>query len=398
MKILVLNAGSSSIKYSLFAMADHSTLLSGIIERIGEPLAVHRYRLMGQAESQDEQSLSNHQQALSLLLETLTHSGLVKNGDLSCIGHRVVHGGELFQEPVRIDEQVIKQIAGMVPLAPLHNPANLAGIQATMALLGNTPQVAVFDTAFHQTLPDYAYRYALPDNLYQDLGVRRYGFHGTSHRYVAKQAAEYLGKPLQQLNLISLHLGNGASVAAIENGHSIDTSMGMTPLEGLMMGTRCGDIDPALHFYLSRSLNLPLDAIETLLNKHSGCKGICGENDMRSIHRMADAGDTAARLALQMYAYRIKKYIGAYFAVLGRVDALVFTGGIGENDHGLREQACSNLGGLGIVIDVDKNQQPVRPCGAIHTKDSKVNVLVINTQEELEIAIQARGCLSNVTH
>ena len=271
MKILVLNAGSSSIKYSLFAMADHSILLSGIIERIGELLALHRYRVMTQDEIHIEQTIPDHQQALKVLFDTLSLSGLVKNGDLSCIGHRVVHGGELFQEPVRIDEQVIKQIAGMVPLAPLHNPANLAGIQATMALLGNTPQVAVFDTAFHQTLPDYAYRYALPDNLYQDLGVRRYGFHGTSHRYVAKQAAEYLSKPLQQLNLISLHLGNGASVAAIENGRSIDTSMGMTPLEGLMMGTRCGDIDPALHFYLSRSPNLPLDAIETLLNKHSGC-------------------------------------------------------------------------------------------------------------------------------
>ena len=393
MKILVLNAGSSSIKYSLFAMADRSTLLSGIIERIGESLALHRYHLLTRDEIRVEQAIPDHKKALKVLFDTLNSSGLVKNADLSCIGHRVVHGGELFQEPVRIDANVISQIASMVPLAPLHNPANLLGIEATLALMGDTPQVAVFDTAFHQSLPDYAYRYPLPDNLYQDQGVRRYGFHGTSHYYVAKQAADYLGKPLQQLNLITLHLGNGASVSAIENGRSIDTSMGMTPLEGLMMGTRCGDIDPALHFYLSRNLGLPLDDIETMLNKNSGCKGICGENDMRTIHAMADAGEPAAKLALQMYAYRIKKYIGAYFAVLGRVDALVFTGGIGENDHWLRQQACSNLTGLGICIDEVQNLKPVRPCGAIQTKDSIVKVLVINTHEELEIAIQAQGCL-----
>ena len=397
MKILVLNAGSSSIKYSLFAMADHSTLLSGIIERIGESIALHRYHFLTQDEVSVEIDIPDHQQALKVLFDTLSSSGLIKNGDLSCIGHRVVHGGELFQEPVKIDDNVVKQIASMVPLAPLHNPANLLGIEASMQLMGDTPQVAVFDTAFHQSLPDYAYRYPLPEKLYHDQGVRRYGFHGTSHRYVAKQAADYLGNPLQNLNLITLHLGNGASVSAIENGRSIDTSMGMTPLEGLMMGTRCGDIDPALHFYLSRSLGLSLDAIETMLNKHSGCKGICGENDMRTIHAKADAGEPAAKLALQMYAYRIKKYIGAYFAVLGKVDALVFTGGIGENDHWLRQQACSNLIGLGISIDETKNQHPDRPCAAIHAADSIVKVLVINTHEELEIAIQAQSCLQNST-
>ena len=393
MKILVLNAGSSSIKYSLFAMSDHSTLLSGLIERIGESLALHCYRLTGNETQTDEKPINNHQQALQELFSVLNTSGAIKDGELACIGHRVVHGGELFKQPALINTQVIQQIASMIPLAPLHNPANLLGIEDALQQMGNIPQVAVFDTAFHQSLPDYAYRYALPDSLYQQQGVRRYGFHGTSHHYVAKQTAKHLGKPLTELNLITLHLGNGASVTAIENGRSIDTSMGMTPLEGLMMGTRCGDIDPALHFYLSRTLNMSMDDIDNLLNKNSGCKGVCGENDMRTIHQMAAAGDKAAQLALAMYSYRIKKYIGAYFAVLGRIDALVFTGGIGENDVWLRQQCCSGLTALGIDIDNDKNQIPARPCGEINSSSAAVKVLVIITQEELEIAIQAEACL-----
>lgn len=393
MKILVLNAGSSSIKYSLFAMNDHSILLSGLIERIGESLALHRYKLADNDVQTDEKLIGNHQQALQEMFSVLSKTGAIKNGELTCIGHRVVHGGELFKQPALITTQVIQQIAGMIPLAPLHNPANLLGIEEALQQMGNIPQVAVFDTAFHQSLPDYAYRYALPDSLYQEHGVRRYGFHGTSHHYVAKQAAHYLGKPLSELNLITLHLGNGASVTAIEQGRSVDTSMGMTPLEGLMMGTRSGDIDPALHFYLSRSLNMPMDEIENLLNKQSGCKGICGENDMRTIHQMAEAGDEAAQLALAMYAYRIKKYIGAYFAVLGHVDALVFTGGIGENDSWLRQHCCAGLTALGIDIDSDKNQTPTRPCGEINSNSATVKVLVISTREELEIAIQAEACL-----
>ncbi|MCK9607630.1 MAG: acetate kinase [Methylomonas sp.] len=394
MKILVLNAGSSSIKYSLFAMNDHRVLLNGILERIGETMALHRYRLLDAEPVTAEMPLTNHQQALQTLFSTLANSGAVRNGELACIGHRVVHGGELFKQPALITAEVITQIAGVIPLAPLHNPANLQGMKESMRLMGNVPQVAVFDTAFHQSLPDYAYRYPLPADLYTDHGVRRYGFHGTSHGYVAKRAAEFLGKPLPELNLITLHLGNGASATAIEAGRSVDTSMGMTPLEGLMMGTRCGDIDPALHFYLSRSLGLSLETIETLLNKDSGCKGVCGENDMRTIHEMADAGDQTAKLALLMYAYRLKKYIGAYFAVLGRVDALVFTGGIGENDSWLRRQCCEGLSGLGIIIDPTQNQAPAHPCAAIHTHTSTVKILVINTQEELEIAIQAEACLN----
>ncbi len=394
MKILVINAGSSSIKYSLFEMNSHRTLLSGMIEKIGETFAVHRYQLVEGETYTAEKVLPNHQQALTELFDVIHDTDVIKAGELACIGHRVVHGGEHFKQPALIDSQVLQQIADKIPLAPLHNPANLLGIEESMRLMGETPQVAVFDTAFHQSMPDYAYRYPLPENLYRDHGVRRYGFHGTSHAYVAKQAAKHLGKDLHFLNLITLHLGNGASVTAIENGVSIDTSMGMTPLEGLMMGTRCGDIDPSMHFYLCRTLGLSIEAVESLLNKHSGCKGVCGENDMRTIHQMADAGNDAARLALAMYAYRIKKYIGAYFAVLGRVDALVFTGGIGENDAWLRQRCCEGLTGLGIGIDNDKNHAVERPIGEINSPDSLVKVLVIKTHEELEIAIQAKACLA----
>lgn len=394
MKILVLNAGSSSVKYSLLAMETHASLISGLIERIGEAGSVHRYRLADSTWQRLETPIADHQQALQMLFATLFSSGVIaERRELMAIGHRVVHGGEHFRQPVLIDSQVTAQIAAMIPLAPLHNPANLLGIEEALRQVADIPQVAVFDTAFHQSLPDYAYRYPLPDALYREHGVRRYGFHGTSHRYVAKQAAQYLDKPLAELNLITLHLGNGASVTAIEQGRSIDTSMGMTPLEGLMMGSRCGDIDPAIHFYLQRVADLSSDALEALLNKGSGCKGICGENDMRAIHQLAEAGNPAAQLALAMYAYRIKKYIGAYFAVLGRVDALVFTGGIGENDVWLREQCCSNLTALGIKLDPAKNQSPVRPCAEIGFSGTGIAVLVISTDEELEIALQAQECL-----
>jgi acetate kinase len=394
MKILVLNAGSSSVKYCLFEMTEQTTLITGLIERIGESTSAHRYTLHGSTQQIVETAIANHQQALRELFAMLSASGVLPDSsELACIGHRVVHGGEQFRLPTLIDQQVLQQIEATISLAPLHNPANLLGIQESMRQMEDIPQVAVFDTAFHQTLPDYAYRYALPTSLYTEHGVRRYGFHGTSHRYVARQAAEFLGKAPEDTNLITLHLGNGASVTAIRNGESIDTSMGMTPLEGLMMGTRCGDIDPAIHFYLGRTLNMSNEAIENMMNKGSGCKGVCGENDMRVIHKLAEVGDQAARLALDMYAYRIKKYIGAYFAALGRVDALVFTGGIGENDAKLREQCCANLSALGITIDSDKNQNHTRPCADISTGDTPTAVLVIATHEELEIAIQAQECL-----
>ncbi|MDD4914520.1 MAG: acetate kinase [Methylococcales bacterium] len=395
MKILVINAGSSSMKYSLFEMGRHCVLIAGLIERIGEAASEHRYSLTQADQTPIQKPIADHRQALQELFGILSSSGLLADSrELYCIGHRVVHGGEQFRQPTLINEQALQQIHANSALAPLHNPANLLGIREAIRQMPQIPQIAVFDTAFHHTLPDYAYRYALPARLYTDYGVRRYGFHGTSHRYVARLAARALGKNLTETNLITLHLGNGASAAAIENGVSVDTSMGMTPLEGLMMGSRCGDIDPAIHFYLSRMLDLDSQAIENLLNKDSGCKGVCGENDMRAIHKLAETGDKAAILALDMYAYRIRKYIGAYYAVLGRVDAIVFTGGIGENDSLLREKCCHNLSALGIAIDSGENQNPARPWANIATGDATVAVLVIATHEELEIAIQAQECVA----
>jgi acetate kinase len=307
----------------------------------------------------------------------------------------VVHGGEFFHEPTFVDDRVIDAIRGMIPLAPLHNPANLIGIEVAMKQRPDVPQVAVFDTAYHQSMPPHAFHYALPQELYKKHHVRRYGFHGTSHLYVAKQASEHLGKPLDNLNLITLHLGNGASAAAIKAGESVDTSMGLTPLEGLIMGTRCGDLDPAIHFYLARETGKSMDEVETLLNNESGLKGICGVNDMREIIRLVGEGDEKAELAIDAYCYRIKKYIGAYFAVLGHVDALVFTGGIGENAALIRQRSCENLSGLGIMLDEQKNSSCVGTFMPVHSRESKVGILVIPTNEELEIARQTQECIED---
>lgn len=396
MKTLVLNCGSSSIKYCLFEMSEQAIIIAGEVEKIGEPNSRHQFQTPGNTASIQNNIISiiDHQQGLVLIFRSLTESGALEDpAALFCIGHRVVHGGEFFRQPVIIDSTVIEKIRELSVLAPLHNQANLLGIEEAIKQLDSVPQVAVFDTAFHQSLPAYAYHYAVPKTWYEKHSVRRYGFHGTSHYYVAKKAADYLEKPLSDLNLITLHLGNGASVTAIEQGMSIDTSMGMTPLEGLMMGTRCGDIDPALPFYLSRVIDQSYPEIEKLLNKHSGLKGICGENDMRAVHRLADAGDEDAQLALNMYAYRIKKYLGAYYAILGHVDAIVFTGGIGENDACLRQQCCTNLTALGIVIDNTKNNTLNKTCYDISTDEQAVAVLVIKTDEELEIALQSVDCV-----
>ncbi|GMQ88702.1 MAG: acetate kinase [Gammaproteobacteria bacterium] len=383
-KVLVINSGSSSIKYQLFNMDGEAVLASGAVERIGE------------AQSQHEQCVTDHREGLLRIGALLRESGaLTELSELSAIGHRVVHGGESFREPTLINEAVLKQIRDMIPLAPLHNPANVMGIEVAMQQAPDIPQVAVFDTAFHQSLPAHAWHYALPDRLYTEQRVRRYGFHGTSHHYVAKQAAAFLGKPLESLKLITLHLGNGASAAAIAQGQSVDTSMGMTPLEGLIMGTRCGDMDPAIHFYLARTTGLGNDEIESLLNKESGLKGICGSNDMREVHRLAEAGDAKAQLALDMYCYRIKKYIGAYYAALGRLDAVVFTGGIGENAAWVRELCCSGLEALGIMLDAQKNTSTGSGTFDIHRDESPVSLLVIPTNEELEIALQAVSCIQN---
>lgn len=396
-KVLVINSGSSSIKYQLFDMDGGTVLVSGAVERIGEAESLHWQRVHtgdNVAGNHDKQRIADHQEALMRIDTLLRESAaLTALSELSAIGHRVVHGGESFREPTLIDAAVVEQIRDMVPLAPLHNPANVMGIEVALQHAPDTPQVAVFDTAFHHSIPEHAWRYALPDRLYTEQRVRRYGFHGTSHGYVAKQAACWLGKPLQSLNLITLHLGNGASAAAIARGQSVDTSMGMTPLEGLVMGTRCGDIDPAILFYLGRTTGMDNDEIESLLNKESGLKGICGSNDMREVIRLADAGETQARLALDMYCYRIKKYIGAYYAVLGTLDAVVFTGGIGENAARVREQCCAGMEALGITLDRKKNTSSDSKSFDIHGEASPVSLLVIPTNEELEIAQQAVSCI-----
>ncbi len=389
MKILVLNSGSSSIKYALFEMQSKAALITGLIERIGEQASVHSYHVDSH-DSKLDMLIDTHQQGLTVIFNALSELGLIETStELMCIGHRVVHGGEYFHQPTLIDEQVLANIKQISNLAPLHNPANIMGIEAATAYAENIPQVAIFDTAFHQTMPAYAYQYAVPQAWYIENGVRRYGFHGTSHFYVAKQAAVYLHKPLDALNLITLHLGNGASVTAISQGKSVDTSMGMTPLEGVMMGTRSGDLDPAIIFYLQR-LGFSAEKIEKALNKESGLKGICNENDMRAVQKKAAAGDESAQLALAMYSYRLKKYMGAYSAVLGRVDAIIFTGGIGENAADIRQACCADLSFMGIEVDKQANQQGDYN---ISTDNSRVKVLVIATNEELEIAEQAMLCV-----
>ena len=379
-------------------MEEHTVLTSGVLERIGEANSIltHKWR----SDTGDyvkkiyEHQIHDHQQAFDIIHQALRESKVMEDiNELAAVGHRVVHGGEAFKQPVVIDKNVLEGVRKVTPLAPLHNPANLIGIEIARKTIPNIPHVAVFDTAFHQTIPDYAYRYALPEDLYQTYGVRRYGFHGTSHFYVAKQAALYLGRPLQSLNLITLHLGNGASAAAIRQGQCVDTSMGLTPLEGLIMGTRSGDLDPAIPFYLAKQTHLSFSDIDNLMNKQSGLKGICGFNDMREIHHQAQSGNDSARLAIEMYCYRIKKYLGAYYAALGQVNAIVFTAGIGENAGFIREKVCEGLNGLGIYLDKEKNQMRSSDVLDISMADSPVKILVIPTDEEWEIAQQTMSLL-----
>jgi acetate kinase len=388
MKVLVVNCGSSSIKYQLYDMPTRRVLARGIVERIGEPDAAlqHQYedrslRLEGR--------LSGHEEGMALILETLTGSEgvLAELGEIGAVGHRVVHGGEEFTGSVLITENVIASIERFADLAPLHNPPNLTGIRAAMVELPGVPQVACFDTAFHATIPEVAYTYALPYELYEKHGIRRYGFHGTSHRYVARRAAQLLGVGKYDLNGITIHLGNGCSMAAVRGGRSVDTSMGLTPLEGLVMGTRTGDFDPAILFYLAER-GYDVASLNTLCNKQSGLLGISGRsNDMRTLGRLAAEGDRRAALAIDVFAYRIKKYLGMYCAVLGRVDAFVFTGGIGENAVDIRAKACGGLEELGVVIDPERNRETVgRREGPISTADSRIQVLVVPTDEEAAIA------------
>lgn len=374
-------------------MANNAVLASGLIEQISEPMSRTRmkYKNASGVEQLIEQTapIADHHEALKKMSLLLIESGVIHNlNDLDGIGHRVVQGGASFQAPAMVDEYVMSEIERLIPLAPLHNPGHLSGMKVSVEQSPNVPQVAIFDTAFHSTLPKYAYMYALPYKYYEELRIRRYGFHGTSHRYIVKEAANYLKQDINTLNAITLHLGNGASVAAIENGKSVDTSMGLTPLEGLIMGTRSGDIDPAILFYLARKKGLTLDELDRMLNKESGLKGICGSNDMREINRLAHEGNEQAQLAREMFNYRLKKYIGSYSAVLGRVDCIVFTGGIGENDSEVRFESCSRLENFGIKIDTVRNAERTEGIRQISTDDSPVKVLVIPTNEELEIAVE----------
>jgi len=379
-------------------MRERTLLAKGAAERIGErgSRLVHGQRDSTGAlhEEVTDCELRDHAVALDRIMSLLDEGGVAEDGsELVGIGHRVVHGGEEFRDPCVIDERVIEAIRKLSPLAPLHNPANLLCIEVAMARRPDVPQVAVFDTAFHQSIPPHAYRYAVPEYWYKSHGVRRYGFHGTSHAYVAKQAALQLGRPLSRLNLIVLHLGNGASATAIENGKSVDTSMGLTPLEGLVMGTRGGDIDPGALIYLARQRGLSVDEINADLNGASGLEGLCGVSDLRDVLQREAAGDPRAGLALDVYVYRIRKYIGAYTAVLGRVDAIVFTAGVGENSPDIRKRACEGLGALGVGLDETHNRSTAKDARAIHREGATVSVLVVPTNEELEIAEQTLRCI-----
>lgn len=393
MKFLIINSGSSSIKYQVIEMKKEAVLAAGLVERIGEEVGRLKNTCfpgtMSETESVVEEPIADHSSGMMLVIAVLTDKvrGVIGDiSEISAIGHRVVHGGEDFHASTMITPEVIAAIQRNIPLAPLHNPANLDGIRVAMEMFPAVPQVAVFDTAFHQTMPPHAFMYALPYSLYEQDRVRRYGFHGTSHRFVAGECAGLLGKPLAECNLITVHLGNGCSMTAIENGRSVDTSLGMTPLEGLVMGTRSGDVDPAIHMFLHRNKGMDLDGIDGLLNKESGLKGLCGMNDMRDIHQAVEAGDARAVLALDVQTYRNRKYIGAYMAVLGRVDGIVFTAGIGENDAIVRAESLKGLDFLGVRLDPEKNRQKAKEPRCISREDSPVRIFVIPTNEELAIA------------
>jgi len=395
MKVLVINCGSSSLKYQLLDMQGERLLATGLAERIGESIGRVAHTHHADTDKKErlvyEVVLVDHRAAMQEAIGQLTASetGVIAGPEeIDAVGHRAVHGGETFHKPTLIDASVLEAMQKTVPLAPLHNPANLMGIEVARELFPHAPQVAVFDTAFHQTIPACAYHYALPWSYYEEMGVRRYGFHGTSHQYVAREAAALLGKPLGEVNLISAHLGSGASICAIEKGASIDTSMGMTPLGGLIMGTRGGNLDPGVLLHIARTKGMSLDAINAVLQKESGLKGICGHNDMRDIHAAAQKGEARARLALDMFVYRCRQYLGAYFFQLGRVDALIFTAGVGENDSDVRRACCEKMESFGLELDPAKNQDPDKNNGEITAPSSTVKAFVIPTNEELEIARQ----------
>ncbi len=401
MNVLVVNAGSSSLKYQLINMADERVMATGLVERIGDATGklIHKKFPDSDKEAvvEENRAVPDHRSAMLFVVNMIKDAeyGVIKTLDeVGAIGHRTVHGGDYFTRSTVVDERVKEIIQKTIPLAPLHNPSGLVGIEMAQELIPNVPNVVVFDTAFHQTMPEQAFLYAVPYALYSDFKVRRYGFHGTSHKYVANQAATLMGKALDETNLITVHLGNGCSMAAVKNGRCVDTSMGMTPLAGLMMGTRSGDIDPAVLAYIAAQKKLSIQEIDTLLNKESGLKGICGMNDMRDIHKKAQQGDTLAGLALAMFSYRIRKYLGAYAVVLGRLDAVVLTAGIGENDDVIRSMVLSDLDCLGLELDTGKNKGRINQPKRISRETSRVQVWVIPTNEELQIARETIAVLN----
>jgi len=396
MKILVLNAGSSSLKFKLYEAGGLAALAWGMVEQIGEEEARSHITVSGGREDVLRSRVGGHEEALEVVFGLMRRHGALDDvRELAGIGHRVVHGGERFQAPVLVTSDVMAAIEELFSLSPLHNPANLSGIRVALAKAAGVPQVAVFDTAYHQSIPPHAYRYALPHDLYERHMVRRYGFHGTSHHFVARQAARFLGLAADEIKAVSLHLGNGASATAIDRGRSVDTSMGLTPLEGLVMGTRSGDLDPAVIFYLARQTGMGLDEIDRLLNRRSGLKGLCDHNDMREIINLAAKGDGRASLALEIFCYRLKKYIGAYLAVLNGAHCLIFTGGIGENAAEVRHKACSGLDALGVVLDAAANRKKFSGAADISAPASRVRILVVPTDEELEIARHTARVISD---
>ncbi|MEU6158725.1 acetate kinase [Streptomyces sp. NPDC047130] len=401
-RVLVLNTGSSSVKYQLLDMSDRSRLAVGLVERIGERNGRIRHTLVhgpdGSARTRESTGpVPDHGAALEAVAEELSRDGLgLDSPDLAAIGHRVVHGGKRFTEPTLIDTAVVDEIERLSPVAPLHNPANLTGIRTAQKLRPDLPQVAVFDTAFHATMPEAAARYAIDVETADRHRVRRYGFHGTSHAFVSRAAAELLGREPSEVNVIVLHLGNGASASAVRGGRCVETSMGLTPLEGLVMGTRSGDLDPAVVFHLMRVGGMTADEVDELLNKRSGLVGLCGDNDMREIRRRVDEGDGAAALAFDIYVHRLRKYIGAYYAVLGTVDVVAFTAGVGENSAPVRAAALAGLEGLGLAVDEELNRARGDGPRLISPPGAPVAVAVVPTDEELEIAARTYELVTGV--
>lgn len=398
MKVLVINSGSSSIKFQFINMETQEVLAKGLLERIGLEGSRIKYQKQGEKKV-IEQPIKNHKEGIDIIVTRLTdpQDGVIKDkSEIFAVGHRVVHAGEKFNGTVIINEDVLAALKECIPLAPLHNPPNIAGIEATQNVLPGVPMAGVFDTAFHQTMPEKAYIYAIPYKYYKKYGIRRYGFHGTSHFFVAKEGAQKMGRNLEDLKIISCHLGNGSSIAAIKNGKSVDTSMGFTPLEGLVMGTRCGDLDPAIPMFLQRAEGVSFEEVDSILNKQSGIQGISEvSSDMRDIHDQVAEGNQNAQLAVDIMGYRLKKYIGSYIAAMNGVDLIIFTAGIGENDEFIREKALEDMEGLGIVFDKKLNLETRGKFEELSTPESKVKVMIIPTNEELEIANQTVTIISN---